>query len=313
MKITLTTIFASYDRVAMRWALDEPVRQVVVFEIWRSESSTTGFTRVGVTRSLAWVDRVNLLAKQKPMYYQVRASIATRPVVSNTAAITNAPNEDVLRLQKRERFQLAKYDGVPAFLYTRRRTGRPCSRCVGAKEMGDLGVDCMTCFGTGFEGGYYPPLPIYVAHQDLKTEGSNIQQNYVKESSNTNLWTSNWTIISPEDVLVEMAPPNLIWRITGMQKSQRRQAVSRQLMTANEADKGHAIYHLPIPDFPWPAREEIFFQDFDAGQDFETIWQERIDAYVQDSDLRGADEPAPHHDQSQGAPGARNTATGRYT
>jgi hypothetical protein len=315
MQIELRTIFASYDKVALRWSLDEPVRQVVTFEVWRSESSTTGFVRVGVTRSLVWVDRVNLLAKFKPMYYQVRALIANHPAVSNTAAITNAPDETVLRFQRRERFQLGKYDGVPAFVYTRRRTGQVCPRCVGDKEMGDLGVDCMTCFGTGFRGGYYPPVPIYVAHQDLKTEGSNIQQNYVKDSSSTNLWTSNWTIMSPEDVVIEMSPPNQVWRVTGMQKSERFRAPSRQIFTANEADKGHAIYRLPIPDFDWPDRREIFFQDFDNDppRDFDTMWQERLDAYVQDTDVRDENEPAPQYDQPQGQAGKRNSTTGRYT
>lgn len=314
MKIELRTIFASYDKVALRWSIEEPIRQVVTFEVYRSESSTTGFKRVGITQSLSWVDRVNLLAKFKPMYYQVRATISGRPCESNVAAITNAPNQDALRFQKRERFQLAKFDGVPSMLYTRRRTGKPCHRCVGDKELGDFGIDCTICFGTGFDGGYYPPLPIYINHQTLKSEGANLQENLVKEDSTTNLWTSNWTIISPEDILMEMLPPNYLWIITGVQKSTRRGAVIRQIMTANEVDKGQVLYRLPIPDFNWPQRDEIFFQDFGIpSRDFDAIWHERISLYVSDTDLCDSNEPEPYDDQPQGEAGGRNAATGRYS
>lgn len=313
IEINLKTVFVSYDRIAMRWSLSEPVFEPITFEVWRSGTTTTGFEKVGETLSTVYQDRHNMLAKYKPTYYKIRAVVNGNTVESNVAAYQNESNEEVARLQKRERFQLAKYDGIPAFVYPRRRTGKKCPRCVGDKMMGNLGNQCQLCFDTGFLKGYYPPIPIYIARTSLDGAGANIQENYVKEASSDNFWTSNYTDIEPEDVVIEMVPPNNIYRVTGVQTSERRRASVRQIITANEADKGVSLHYLPIPDFPWPDRSEIYWGDWsDPPQDFDTIFFERLDAYVKHQDLRDQADNAAHPPQAEDTHGKRNPAKGYY-
>lgn len=313
MAIRLQVIFASFDRVALRWSVEPAVTSPVRFEVRRSGNAETGYETIGSTESVVFIDKVSLSGKFRPTFYQIRAVIGTETVESNVAGLQAPPNDDVLRLQRRERFKLAKYDGVPALLYTRRRTGPPCPRCTPSREEGDMGVDCEICYGTGFKGGYYPPLPIYVANQALMTQGSNLTETHVKDNSHANLWTSNWTIVSPEDVIIEMVPPNHVWTVTGIQRSERRRAAVRQLLTVSEADKGRVVYRLPIPDIQFPAADEIFmFDHADPPRDFDTVFQELIDTYAENQSLRSEAEPTPESTKPGRTSGKRNAATGFY-
>jgi hypothetical protein len=103
----------------------------------------------------------------------------------------------------------------------------------------------------------------------------------VNEVNSSNLWTSNWSIISPEDVVREMVPPNTIWVVTGAQHSDRLRAPVRQLLTANESDKGSPLYRLPLPDFTFPARADIFLFDHEGEDDFDSLFGRLIDAYLE--------------------------------
>jgi hypothetical protein len=171
---------------------------------------------------------------------------------------------------------------VPAYLYTRRRTGKKCPRCTPENpSMGEAGVNCTLCFGVGIEGGFYPPLPIYLSKQTLTSKGANLMEGRVNEVNSSNLWTSNWSIISPEDVVREMVPPNTIWVVTGAQHSDRLRAPVRQLLTANESDKGSPLYRLPLPDFTFPARADIFLFDHEGEDDFDSLFGRLIDAYLE--------------------------------
>lgn len=312
----LETLFVGFDRLALRWSFGANILFPVRYTVWRSENATGGFVPVlQDADQLNYVDSINNQSKFKPLYYYVTYEANGQTVKSNIASVLNAPNSDVLRLQKRERFQLAKFDGVPAFLYTRRRSGPPCPRCTTSNAaMGDLGVSCQLCFGTGIEGGYYPPTPIYIAKQVLNAKGASLMDSRVKESANSNLWTSNWTITNPEDVIVEMVPPNVIWRVTGVQMSERRRAGVRQLLTTNEADKGGAISFLPIPVcFEFPPRETIFIFSW-TGENFDEMFQRLTDEYnaANPRSFAAAEPAGPATQQLASPPGQQDAITGFF-
>lgn len=313
----LTTLFVAFDRLALRWTFSKNILFPVQYTVWRSENATGGFVPVATNLDqLTYVDAINNQSKFKPLYFYVTYTYNGLEVRSNIASVLNAPNIDVTRLQKRERFQLGKFDGVPAFLYTRRRSGPPCPRCTTSnKAMGDVGVDCQLCFGTGIEGGYYPPTPVYLAKQVLNTKGASLLESRVKETSNSNLWTSNWTIINPEDVLIEMVPPNVIWHVTGVQMSERRRAGVRQLLTANETDKGSVTSFLPIPtNFIFPDREDIFMFNWE-GEDFDELFRRLTDEYNEANPRNFAANKSniPATQQPTSPPGQKDPITGFFS
>lgn len=311
----LKVVFVTYNRVAMVWETDEPVPPGTVFTVGRSEADIVDFKTIATTGKMAYIDRVNLMTKNRNMSYRVSFWVNGEEV-SATADIYGTPSDEVIRLQKRERFQLMKYDGVPAYLYIRHSLGPDCPVCVGAKEHGEMGNNCTRCFGTGKDHGFHTPIPIYIAYHSLEGVGENLQENYVKEPGNTTFWTSNWCNMDPSDIIIEAAPPNTVYRVTGVQQSMRRRAIVRQIISANVADKGTAVYHLPIPDFPWPEREEMFFHDWsEPPRDFHTVFEELMHEHFSrfpNQDLRYPRLPAAHEPAAQEPAGERNAATGRY-
>ena len=58
-----------------------------------------------------------------------------------------------------EEVQLSRKTGIPGLIYKRKISGRPCPRCrdFNTEETRDSG--CRFCFGTGWLGGYYRPVP----------------------------------------------------------------------------------------------------------------------------------------------------------
>jgi hypothetical protein len=294
MTLSLEVAWATPRWVSLRWEytgvapLQGPVR------VYRSNNAVTGFEPVGETSQVVWIDPVDRLSRFNSWYYRVEATTATGAALSSpVATLQDLTDRTVLRLQKRERFQLAKYDGDGVWLYPRRRTGTPCPRCVpqGQAALGELGLQCTVCFNTGIEGGYYPPVPIYWAQQTLHSEGSNLLENRVKDSNNGgNAWTSNWTLVHPEDLLREANPPNNIWKVTGTQASERRGSTLRQIFTFNEVDRSQPYYQLPVPDFTFPDPAALFFQSWD-GPDCDERWAQAIQAYL--TTLQPAPPPSP--------------------
>jgi hypothetical protein len=62
---------------------------------------------------------------------------------------------DVIR---RELLMLRKESGQEGYILKRRVTGTPCPVCLSFMTDEVTNAQCPTCYGTGFDGGYYPPL-----------------------------------------------------------------------------------------------------------------------------------------------------------
>lgn len=62
-------------------------------------------------------------------------------------------------VMRAEHVQLARKSGTEGLLFKRKIAGRPCPRCrdFNTDEVKDAGCEC--CFGTGWTGGYYKPIP----------------------------------------------------------------------------------------------------------------------------------------------------------
>lgn len=312
MELRLRTVYVTFNRVALRWETDEEVPEGLTYTLWRSET-LTGFEQVAETERQVHVDRVNLLSKNRNVQYQVRVTVNGLELRSNVADLFGPENDDAIRFQKRERFQLAKYDGTPALLYSRRTFGPRCPRCTAVKTAGDMGLNCTRCYGTGFDRGFYPPVPIYVAPHALDNTSSNLEREIIRESSPGQFWTSNWAEIGDGDVIIDQTTPNTIWIVGSVQATARFKHWVRQLFTAKEATRGGPLSNLPVPVFPWPRREEMWAIDHARPpRDFHTVFEELVEAYVQAQDDRRADEPAALRDGPQDPGGNRNPAA-RYS
>jgi len=68
---TQLTATGGKNRVSLAWSAASDDVAVADYQVWRSKSSTTGFTKVTTTTSLSWTD--TSLARRTTYYYRVRA------------------------------------------------------------------------------------------------------------------------------------------------------------------------------------------------------------------------------------------------
>ena len=72
------------------------------------------------------------------------------------APIEHREQAILLDLMRRER-QLMRYSGTRGWLLRRLYRGTRCS-CYSSRYGGNVSTNCTSCYGTGFEGGFHPPV-----------------------------------------------------------------------------------------------------------------------------------------------------------
>lgn len=96
-------------------------------------------------------------------HYRVRLDTAERIYHSRPLPTTGKLKYEDWRVcvavMRAEHVQLARKTGTEGVLLKRKISGRPCRRCrdFNTGEVKDSG--CPVCFGTGWTGGYYRPVP----------------------------------------------------------------------------------------------------------------------------------------------------------
>ena len=63
---------------------------------------------------------------------------------------------------RRQYITLRNYSGVKGQLLKKRLTGKACTRCVDLTINVPANTNCPECFGTGFTGGYYDGVDLYM-------------------------------------------------------------------------------------------------------------------------------------------------------
>jgi hypothetical protein len=101
---------------------------------------------------------------QLTTHYRVAATDANGLTVRSRPQLALAPElfRDWLsarEIARQHRLRLSIQGGSRGFLLKRRRQGPRCTVCVDPATRDTTNSRCPTCYGTGFTGGYYPPVP----------------------------------------------------------------------------------------------------------------------------------------------------------
>lgn len=162
------------NQVLVEWALDPGFIQPgpYTFTLYRGETvepGTDDWTAVARVVDQPWAYDRNPKLPEKGMniFYKVLLEDDDGQVVESQAVSgvsywgrydwTLA--KDIIR---KETMLLRKRTGVPGYLFKRRTFGELCD-CVDPESGQILEDDCGSCFGTGFQGGYYEPFEYWVS------------------------------------------------------------------------------------------------------------------------------------------------------
>lgn len=160
-----------------------------------------------------------------------------------------------LEIQRREYLLLSRFVGGKSYVFRKRAYGPRCSECWSSKLELVTKDNCKTCYGTSFEGGYWPPAPSYLQYETTPNEN---QKTYfgITESNQIGAWTISIPEIRPDDLVLRAGEWSL-YRVDKITPTELQGNTVRQILTISQLDKGFVEYNLlnaNLPDFPAPYR-----------------------------------------------------------
>ena len=163
-----------YNRVRggalIAWQLSPAVRLDAepTFTVEASRSGVGDWEVVAVTTGYyAAIDESRWLYGKAPrLHYRVRFTTAGRTHTSPRYQIgANLDGRDAAILRDIVRKEALRFrqSGQCGFLYKRRHWGPRCTACHDYDTGSVLNSNCGSCFGTGYSGGYFPPVEFWLS------------------------------------------------------------------------------------------------------------------------------------------------------
>lgn len=134
--------------------------------------------------------------------------------------------------------------GESVMLYQRRWTGTRCPNWSQTKKQHAIDTDLDTCYGTGFIGGYYRPIKVYVSLLSPVLTENVVKEEGIKRTFQPKSWTLHEPTLRNGDFILRSNGERL-W-ITNTTPTRWRQKTLRQLFDTDLVEKNHPIYTIPV-------------------------------------------------------------------
>lgn len=149
-------------------------------------------------------------------------------------------------IRNREKFIL-EMGGERVKLLKRKWEGTRCPVCWDSvRKQGES--DCLSCWGTGIEGGYYlPPVEITVSLTDPASRQMEIQDHGMRLITPVRSWALWTPILLNRDVIV--TKQNYRMWLNEVTPSLFRGLILHQKFTTERIEASSVLYKIPVGDF----------------------------------------------------------------
>jgi len=231
-----------YDSVTLTWSIP-PDWGNCKFHVYFWNGGQEGYSRLtsSMISSPFFKDPTTRdYSKFRNSYYIVEAYLPTGQIVKSNLESWHYRRRDRLEkisaeIQRREYLLLSKFAGVKSYLFKRRTYGLRCHRCWSATQEKVMDDHCPVCFGTSFEGGYFDPLPCFIAYDPTPNE---IIKGYVGRIESNLI--AGWTISVPEmaadDIIIRTGDWN-VYSISKIQTTELQTNSVRQMLSLSQLSK----------------------------------------------------------------------------
>jgi hypothetical protein len=185
-----------------------------------------------------------LLHKWRTLFYLLRITdLQTSEIKDFGPTIQQAePDLIALEIMRQEDALFREYNGRKCWLFPVRTFGAKCicfDRTTGRRTKSN----CLSCFDTGYLGGFLSPIECYVqidSNADSPTNTPYMEQ----QPNDTSGRLISFPPMKPKDILVESE--NRRWRIVKVATTQRLRADVHQEIVLHELPRGDIEYKLPL-------------------------------------------------------------------
>lgn len=164
---------------------------------------------------------------------------------SQPATVEHPPNLEAIELIRRTKISLEnpRYgNGIECQVFIRKESGQRCRECFDEIKRRSTKSNCINCYGTTYDGGYYKPIKTYINFSpDSKSMGVSDSGN-MSQSANRAM-TGNYPKIKPGDLVID-ARLSRIWQVIDISQIERKRHLIKQFMTLNEEEKTSISYEL---------------------------------------------------------------------
>ena len=192
------------------------------------------------------------LSFQENIFFRLKVLNGSTIVLTSTA---RAPGERMnghhlaiyREMVRREALQLDRYNGKIGLFFRRIVYGTPCSSCVDETLGETSSNECASCFGTGLDGGYYPPVAIKV---DWSSAPSNAVDTTLTENGPSEIFLCE-AVFPPypeakfKDVFADLTSGQRLEVKTSV-KDEYHGGTIRQIVTMSLLSPTDPAYQLPV-------------------------------------------------------------------
>jgi hypothetical protein len=218
------------------------------FTVLRSGSPTGSFETVASSLGDVYTYRDTtplLVGNDKVVYYQIVSGAFSSRVVSSMMAL---PRQKFLIWRKiinDEKVMLSKGNGIPVAIFKRKHWGPRCTTCIDPKTLRILVKNCLSCFGTTFEGGYFSPVPTLAKIAPSAPGTDFTTDTSVPEVEAANMFLHPFPLVRRGDIVVEPAT-NIRWEIVSEQPTEILRNPVHQDINISRLPPADLIYHLAL-------------------------------------------------------------------
>lgn len=159
------------------------------------------------------------------IYYRLRFPDVHK--ISNIFSSEKQPNLYGAEISRRHAIMLREgHSGNLMYLFIKRKSKEQCPYCFDTIRGQRSMVNCKHCMNTGFIGGYYDPLPLYVS---VSPENVSINQplDGTAISANLQCWTTGFPRINMGDVFVD-AGTREVWVVQQVSLTTHKRTPTKQ-------------------------------------------------------------------------------------
>lgn len=258
MQLTVTNFRSQsfdLDHIDIFWEVadyfnNQPTDEIILaysFQILRSESPAGPWTALTEPFKDQYYFRdvsPALLHKWRELYYLLRLTDLRTSEVRDFGPTAQLAEPDLIALEimRQEDVLFREYAGRRCWLFPVRTFGPKCicyDRVKGKKTRSN----CVTCFDTGYLGGFLSPIECFVQIDPSSTANQKTPLGQ-QQTNNVSARLTSFPPMKPDDILVEAE--NRRWKVVTVAMTARLRAVVHQELTLHEIPRGDVEYKLPV-------------------------------------------------------------------
>ena len=257
MRFERVTVYPAFSReILVEWELEDEAQVdpgPYFFTVERSASPEGPWdclTPKPLVDAMHFVDKLTpLLSKENFLFYRVTATLPSGKTIVSPAKdlFRNLERPQWLvwrEITRKEILRLKKFVGIRAAVLKKKRFGEPCEECTDPVTGTVTDSQCRECFGTRYQGGFYPPIEAWIESSPVPDAKGLGGHGWMTEDYVGQLRMVSYPLVSREDIVVELES-NRRFRVLQIDPIELRTVPVVQLVSARMISRSDVEYRIP--------------------------------------------------------------------